>query len=405
MAKYIASIRGLMRTLGGTSLLSQVEIEDFEKQLQQAVGKQRSMDLFVAGASLSRKLRNVIARNSQQLREMGESKRAGELEVLFEIGRVIQVTLEPGKAFELLLKLVNKAIPYENGTLFLFDRDAMSLQPVAVRGHQVDLLSEVRFDLGQGFSGWVAKQKRPVLLSGLKRPGVKGEPVIRSFLSVPLVIQQELIGVINLAHSKANAFDRDDLRLLTLIAGQAAAIIERVLSFNMMEKLSITDELTSLHNRRHFCERLQNEVEKSQRYHHPFSILFMDIDYFKKVNDLHGHKAGDSVLREFGKLLRECARGSDLVARYGGEEFVMLLPYAGYEEAATAAERIRKRIQKHVFPKRRTLTVSVGISTFPEDGETVDELLSRADAALYAAKQAGRNTVMGRAPEVLSASA
>jgi diguanylate cyclase (GGDEF)-like protein len=204
-------------------------------------------------------------------------------------------------------------------------------------------------------------------------------------------VQGELIGVLNISHPRPKAFNEDGLRLLTLIAGQAAATIQRLLLYEDMRRLAITDDLTGVCNRRHFLERLQNEIDRARRYTLPFSLLFIDIDNFKELNDSFGHQLGDRMLTELGSILKHWARSSDLVARYGGEEFVVLLPMTDKARGLIAAERLRARIERHTFYRRKKLTVSVGVAAFPGDGDSVERLLGCVDEALYMAKNTGRN--------------
>ena len=159
-----------------------------------------------------------------------------------------------------------------------------------------------------------------------------------------------------------------------------------------LETLSVTDELTGLHNRRRLMESLTDEVRRSQRLKHTFCVLMVDVDHFKKYNDTFGHLAGDGVLARVAALLREATREVDDVARYGGEEFLVMLPETGMTEALEIAERVRARVAAEVFPGRR-ITVSIGVSEFPLYGNTPEEVIAAADEALYEAKREGRDRV------------
>jgi diguanylate cyclase (GGDEF)-like protein len=159
-----------------------------------------------------------------------------------------------------------------------------------------------------------------------------------------------------------------------------------------LETLSVTDGLTGLHNRRRLMESLTDEVRRSQRLKHTFSVLMVDVDHFKKYNDTFGHLAGDGVLARVAALLREATREVDDVARYGGEEFLVMLPETGMTEALEIAERVRARMAAEVFPGRR-ITVSIGVSEFPLYGNTPEQVISAADEALYEAKREGRDRV------------
>jgi diguanylate cyclase (GGDEF)-like protein len=160
-----------------------------------------------------------------------------------------------------------------------------------------------------------------------------------------------------------------------------------------LERLSVTDGLTGLNNRRRLMETLEGEVERSKRLEHVFTVLMLDVDNFKRYNDAHGHQAGDAVLRGLGAVLQEATREIDFSARYGGEEFFVLLPETDLKEATEVAERIRTRLKERIFLGGR-VTVSIGIAAFPQHGETPEDLIAAADAALYQAKREGRDRVL-----------
>lgn len=164
-----------------------------------------------------------------------------------------------------------------------------------------------------------------------------------------------------------------------------------------LERLSTTDPLTGLFNRRHLMKLLGDEVVRARRHNHLFSILMVDVDHFKEYNDSHGHQAGDQVLQRVGAVLKESTRGSDFAARYGGEEFLVLLSETGVDGAKLAAERIRQRMRTQPM-NGRNVTVSVGLASFPSHGDTGEAIIARADAALYEAKRAGRDRVMPAEP-------
>jgi diguanylate cyclase (GGDEF)-like protein len=167
-----------------------------------------------------------------------------------------------------------------------------------------------------------------------------------------------------------------------------------------LRELAVRDGLTGLHDHRYFQDVLAKEVSRARRHKRTFSLLFLDVDFFKRYNDVNGHLAGDSILKTLAAIFREDQRETATVARYGGEEFVILLPETGKEGALMLAERIRKRVLDHLFPGEEEqplgkLTVSIGVATFPEDGTERDSLIQNADRALYKAKQNGRNAVCG----------
>jgi diguanylate cyclase (GGDEF)-like protein len=179
---------------------------------------------------------------------------------------------------------------------------------------------------------------------------------------------------------------------------ELASINETLRQKNVeLHEISITDSLTRLYNRKHLMETLDREVTRSERYSHPFSLLIIDIDHFKKYNDTYGHLAGDEVLRRLASVFKETIRSSDYAARYGGEEFIIILPEISPEQGVEAAERIRRKVGEQRFEgdgEAIEVTISVGVASYPENGEDAETVIRNADEALYEAKKLGRNQVI-----------
>jgi diguanylate cyclase (GGDEF)-like protein len=181
---------------------------------------------------------------------------------------------------------------------------------------------------------------------------------------------------------------------LEILVNQATAQLSNAILHEKVQRVAITDGLTGLYNHRYFQERLSHELKRALRQEQPVSLLLLDIDHFKKVNDDYGHPFGDEVLKRISRELSNVARDIDLVARYGGEEFVVILGNAGRRDCKKVAERIRKKVEALSFDcegETVKTTVSLGGATFPEDGKTKEELIRHADQALYHSKHAGRN--------------
>jgi diguanylate cyclase (GGDEF)-like protein len=165
------------------------------------------------------------------------------------------------------------------------------------------------------------------------------------------------------------------------------------------EELTITDALTELYNYRHFRNKLADELRRADRYRQRFSLLMMDLDHFKKINDALGHQTGNLVLREVSGIIKQCVRDVDFVARYGGEEFVVILPQTGDHDALVIAERIRSTIEKAFFSNAQgtrdvKITISIGCASYPDGVQSLEQLLDKADKALYKAKSDGRNRIV-----------
>lgn len=219
----------------------------------------------------------------------------------------------------------------------------------------------------------------------------------------PLRAKQELLGLVIVATE--TAADTTGRELVETLVGHTALSINNATMMEQVERLAITDGLTGLYNRRYFNSRLETELQRSLRFAHPVSLIILDIDFFKSVNDILGHLGGDTVLKQLAALLREKVRKVDIVARYGGEEFAIILPETSATNAAYVAEKIRSWIEEFPFTDQerlphRNITSSLGVASYPDHAHTLEDLIHQADESLYRAKQAGRNQV-GRLPDSL----
>jgi diguanylate cyclase (GGDEF)-like protein len=302
-----------------------------------------------------------------------------------------------------------KLLMAEQGSLMVIDQKTDALL-VEARVGTADLpAKKIRILKGEGIAGRVAQNGEAILVQNVERdPRIlqknRENYKTPSFVSVPLKIGDRIIGVLNLADkTTGEVFDRDDLHLIQSFATHAAVVLERNTLFTQTEqlkKLSITDPLTGLLNRRYFQERLEEEVARSQRHNRPVSLLMVDLDGFKRFNDTFGHPAGDRALRLTGDTLLRMVRHMDIVARLGGDEFVVILPETGPERALQIAERIRQEIAEIKPPdaeprpgKAERLSVSIGIASYTVQDESAEAILEHADQALYRAKAAGRNRI------------
>ena len=219
---------------------------------------------------------------------------------------------------------------------------------------------------------------------------------IRSYLGAPIIIEEQVVGFLSLHSEEKGYFRAEHAERLTTFANQAAVAIQKARLFEDLNRLAITDSLTGLWNRRHFFTRAETEFMQASGGSGPLSLLMLDVDHFKQVNDTHGHVAGDQILTELAQICLHSLRKSDLLARYGGEEFVFLLPNTSLEEALIVADRLRGTIALNQFATNAGpihLTASIGMACYQEPHERLEQLLDQADQALYLAKQAGRNQI------------
>jgi diguanylate cyclase (GGDEF)-like protein len=219
------------------------------------------------------------------------------------------------------------------------------------------------------------------------------EQGIRSVVYLPLSVTDRNIGSLILASRKPNAYSRRQIKLLEKVALQIAAPVENAQLYARVEQKSRIDELTGLFNRRHFEERLKEEVSRHSRYGDVFSIFMLDLDNFKTYNDVYGHPAGDMLLSQVGRIIKSSIRDADQAFRYGGDEFVAILPETSKEDAYVVADRVREQLIKEMDRKSLTVTCSIGLASYPEDGVISGELVVGADTALYYAKWTGGNRI------------
>jgi len=262
------------------------------------------------------------------------------------------------------------------------------------------------FFLTDGLVSLVVKNRQPVLLSHLsdEQPHrffpskSKLRLAARSFLGLPLIVQDRVIGLLLCFSDLPSAFTATHHQhLLSILCNQAAQAITDAQLHEQVERLAEIDGLTGILNHRAFHKRLHYEWEQIQRHGGSLALMMIDLDHFKRINDTHGHPAGDRILKQVAAQLTQLARRADTVGRYGGEEFAILLPKTTATQAGKLAERIRKVIERGRFGQAGSaipVTMSIGIAAAPPDAAGPDQLVSVADKALYGAKAQGRNRVL-----------
>lgn len=231
--------------------------------------------------------------------------------------------------------------------------------------------------------------------SGCIPPGEE----INSLICTPIVIDGAVRGIIHLDSVRKDAFSDDDLEFVRLLANEVSIAFERSFLFSQIKDISVRDGLTGCYNRRKFDIDIVAGIADAKKSGRPLSLIMIDIDWFKKYNDFHGHQRGDAVLKKLVHILKTGVRPYDGVYRYGGEEFAVLFPKIDKNRAVIVAERLKKTVQRDKFEGEElsqpegSLTISIGVAEYPTDGSKVTELIRAADTALYKAKNEGRNRV------------
>jgi diguanylate cyclase (GGDEF)-like protein len=339
-------------------------------------------------------------------REMRPGLRASaeRLLILTDIIKTANSILEPRKVIELVMAKVQKLIPSEAWSILLVDEDGKQLSFEMALGTKGEKIDGMRLALGEGVAGWVAKMGKPAIVNDPSRdprfsPRVDTETAFqtRSLMCAPLISRGRTIGVVQVVNRTAGKFTRGDLNILLTLVDPCAIAIENAFLFQKAEQLTITDDLTKLYNSRYLNHYMSRELKRCKRHSIPLSVVFLDLDGFKDVNDKHGHLAGSTTLNEVGGILREAVRESDVLARYGGDEFVVVLPETPIAGALVIAERIRQSIEEHDFLASHgvvaRISASFGIACFPEHALTPEGLIQKADQAMYRVKERNKNGI------------
>ena len=333
--------------------------------------------------------------------------RLRELTLLAELSRTFNSTLNLDELLHFVTELLGRTLGYQAFALLLLDERQGDLVVKSVFGIDASVEGD-RVPFGEGIAGWAARERQLLLVPDTRADG--RFPTLRwtgakdgSVLAVPMFFQGECVGVLDFFRPVKNAFGDDEVSFLQSVASQAAMAIANARLHERTVALSLTDPLTGLDNRRGLFERLEMELERAERFSDSCALVMIDVDHFEDLNDAHGRLAGDNTLRRVGELLGGAVRRVDTVARWRGEEFAVALPRASRASALDVAEELRSLIATSAFeydagPPGVHVTISVGVACFPDDARDLATVIDCADAALFAAKRKGRDTVVAYAP-------
>lgn len=303
------------------------------------------------------------------------------------------------------MEKINEVLRPDTWSLLMMDSEKNELFFQIATGKGAEALRDVRIKVGQGIAGWVAQSGEPVVVTDTSKDSrffaqvdEKTKIETQSVVAVPVRFRDQCLGVIELINCiGSEGFSQRDLALLEALADYAAIAIENARHVQRIHELTITDDCTALYNARHLNFMLDTEIYRSHRYAFEFSLIFIDLDHFKNINDTYGHLMGSKLLSEIGTAIKEKCRLIDLAFRYGGDEFVVLLPQTSKENALGVAYRLHKLIRDHVWLKEAGLnvhiTASIGVASYPTDSRTKAELLHLADEAMYFVKNSSRDSV------------
>jgi len=336
--------------------------------------------------------------------EQWKKNKENEFIILLEVGKTLTSTLDLKEVLNKIMEITAEIFQPEDWSLLMLDEEREELYFAVAVGQVRDKLKDIRLKLGEGIAGWVAKSGQPLIaedayqdhrfapwvdeLTGFKT---------KSVACVPLISKGRVLGVIELLSKEHKAMSKEDIELLSALSDFAAIAIENARFVEKIKQLTVVDDVTGLYNSRYLYTLLETEISRSLRYHAPFSLIFLDLDHFKVVNDSHGHLVGSRLLKEVGQLYKFCLRTIDWAIRYGGDEFVIILPRTGKKEAILVCQRLRRVLNEATFFEKENLNVSItasfGISTFPDDARDKEEIIKLADQSMYLVKKSGRNGI------------
>jgi diguanylate cyclase (GGDEF)-like protein len=334
-----------------------------------------------------------------------EKREAGEVAVFQELGKALTSSLQLDQVLRTIMEKIDEFLRPDNWSLLLLDEATQELYFELAVGKVSQALKDVRIKMGQGIAGWVAQHGEIVIVPDTSKDtrffgkvDEKTKMETRSIVAVPVRFRDTCLGVIELINCVGpDGFDSRDLKLLEALSDFAAIALENARHVKRIHELTITDDCTSLYNARHMGVVLDTEIYRSQRYNYEFSLVFIDLDRFKQVNDTHGHLIGSRLLAEIGNSLKTHCRLIDFAFRYGGDEFVLLLPQTSKENATNVARRLHRLIRRTKWLTAEgmniTVTPSIGVAAYPVDSRTKEGLLHLADEAMYLVKNTSRDAV------------
>ncbi|MFT5239892.1 MAG: diguanylate cyclase (GGDEF)-like protein [Candidatus Promineifilaceae bacterium] len=339
----------------------------------------------------------------ERLREQENLRRTlRNLSMLYDINRAMTFITDLKELLGFILGQASKVSGAQKGSIMLYDHERDLLEIRVIEGLPDAKVQEQinngdlpcrTFKPGEGVAGRVFETGEHIIIgsaSDNENFVQSSDSYVESIMCIPLKVHGDAIGVINLTNKNdGTEFTKDDVDMLKAISDQAAVAINKAQLWDM----ATTDGLTGVHIRRYLLSKFSEELLRAERFKHGLSVVMLDVDHFKSVNDTHGHDVGDAVLVKVAEKLQDACRTVDYVGRYGGEEFVLIMVETQKDEAVLGADRLRETIANEPIIDGHPITASFGVATYPEDGDTVEQLIKTADTALYRAKEAGRNRV------------
>ena len=332
------------------------------------------------------------------------ARQTQELHIFHDVAKALTSSLDLDSILQTILEKMAEYFRPDTWSLLMVDEQKMELYFAIAVGQASEALKSVRLKVGEGIAGHVAKFGEKLVVPDVRKDQRFARRIdqitqteTQSIICMPLRSRHRVLGVIQLVNVDMDHFKREEEFFLQALCDYAAIAIENARSVEKIQELTITDDCTGLYNARHLYKTLEQEVYRSARFGYEFSVLFIDLDHFKRVNDTHGHLIGSKLLAEIGYLIKAQLRLIDFAYRYGGDEFVVLLPQTNKDSALVVARRLRDSMRKSVFCKEEGLNLNVrasmGLATFPHDAKTPHDVIRQADEMMYMVKNTSRDSI------------
>jgi len=329
-----------------------------------------------------------------------------DLKVFHEVARALTSSLDLDSILGAIMQQMEQFFEPESWSLLMVDEEQQNLYYAVAAGKSAGNPGDLRIPMGEGIAGWVAQHGESLIVPETDTAhlfhlpeGNFGPSPVRSVICIPLRWRQRTLGVIELLNYRVTNLTDYTIGFLHVLCDYAAIAIQNVRSIERIQELTITDDCTGLYNSRHLTSVLDAEIERSRRFHMPFSLVFMDLDYFKRVNDRHGHLVGSWLLGRVAQTIRQNIRGVDSAFRYGGDEFIILLPQTTKDAALEVTQRLLRAMRESGYARPETeaaqlsVRASFGLASYPEDGAASHAIIRAADEMMYLVKNTSRDNI------------
>ena len=335
---------------------------------------------------------------------VGRNRQLQELNIFHGVAKALTSSLDLDSILQTIMDKMAEYFRPDTWSLLMVDEEQDELYFAIAVGTASEALKDVRLKVGEGIAGWVAKHGERLIVPDVmtdprfsKRIDEMTQLETQSIICIPLRAKHQVLGVIQLVNVDMDGFGDAELFFLQALSDYAAIAIENARAVEKIQELTITDDVTGLYNARHLYKTLETEVYRSSRFNYEFTVLFIDLDHFKQVNDTHGHLVGSKLLAEIGYLVKAQLRLIDYAFRYGGDEFVILLPQTGKDAALVVAKRVRDSLRTSMFCREEGLNLnvraSIGVATYPHDAKTPHDVIRQADEMMYLVKNSTRDNI------------